>query len=213
MGMGATLNLAAFCPATRVLGPGLRAVVWVQGCPFNCDGCVAPDWIPDRPAQRLDVEALAQRILAGPPVTGLTFSGGEPMRQAGPLAALVRRVRAHRDVDLLVFTGYRLEALRRRLPADGVGALLAETDILIDGLYEKSLDDGRGLRGSSNQRIHALTGRLRAEAAALADAPRQIEVRLETDGLLMVGVPAAGMIAAFDAVSATMAQRLGAAPP
>lgn len=43
------INVAEICLGTRALGPGLRSALWVQGCPFRCPGCVAPDWIPDRP--------------------------------------------------------------------------------------------------------------------------------------------------------------------
>ena len=80
------LNIAATCSATCVLGPGRRAVAWVQGCPFRCSGCVAPEWIPEVPAERLTPVQLAARLLVDPNVDGLTFSGGEPMAQAAGLA-------------------------------------------------------------------------------------------------------------------------------
>src|SRR5690348_11966108 len=34
------VRVAATCTGTRALGPGLRSVVWVQGCPFRCAGCL-----------------------------------------------------------------------------------------------------------------------------------------------------------------------------
>jgi len=43
------VQVAETCIGTRALGPGLRSVVWVQGCPFSCAGCIAPDWIPRSP--------------------------------------------------------------------------------------------------------------------------------------------------------------------
>lgn len=43
------LNVAATRVGTRTLGPGVRSVVWVQGCPFHCLGCLAPEWIPNAP--------------------------------------------------------------------------------------------------------------------------------------------------------------------
>lgn len=91
-------------------------MVWVQGCPFRCAGCVAPEWIPERPARRADPDELAAELLADPQVTGFTLSGGEPMSQAAGLARLVRRARLLRDISVVCFTGYRLERLRTRPP-------------------------------------------------------------------------------------------------
>ena len=56
------LNVAAVCQATRALGPGLRAVVWVQGCPCRCPGCVAPDWMALKPA-RLNIAAISGLVI------------------------------------------------------------------------------------------------------------------------------------------------------
>lgn len=185
----ATLNVAAITPATRALGPGLRSVLWVQGCSFRCPGCLAEDWIPQREAHRMTVAAAAARLCADPDVRGITFSGGEPMDQAGALAELITRVRRNRDVDLICFTGYRWERLRKRPPNPGVAALLAEVDVLIDGLYVRALNDGVGLRGSSNQRVHHLSGRLRGGGYDFAGRPRSTELQQSDGELLLVGVP------------------------
>ncbi|MGI5166611.1 4Fe-4S single cluster domain-containing protein [Spirillospora sp. CA-253888] len=182
------INVAETCTATRALGPGWRAAVWVQGCPFRCRGCIAPDWIPDRPARRVGPEELAAELLADPRVAGLTFSGGEPMEQAEGLAATVRAARRRRDVSLVCFTGHRLADLRGR---PGPEALLAEVDVLIDGRYADPLNDGRGLRGSTNQQVHHLTGRLRG--FPFEDGPRAAEIRLRRDEALLVGVPPKAM--------------------
>ncbi len=56
------LNIAEICPATRTLGPGQRFVIWVQGCCFNCCGCISPEWIPQEVANLVEPTMLAQRI-------------------------------------------------------------------------------------------------------------------------------------------------------
>ncbi|MFB4304500.1 4Fe-4S single cluster domain-containing protein [Actinomadura sp. GTD37] len=181
------INVAETCVGTRALGDGLRSVVWVQGCPFHCRGCIAPQWIPFRPARRVEPAALAAELLADPRVTGLTLSGGEPMEQASGLAAMVRAARAERELSVICFTGHRLAELSGR---PGAAGLLAELDVLIDGRYVRSRDDDRGLRGSDNQRVHHLTGRLAGSAAALEAGPRGAELRMRGDGTaLLVGVP------------------------
>jgi len=194
-----TLNIAATQVGTRALGPGWRSVVWVQGCPFRCRGCVSPEWIPQRPARAVSAEDLAAELLADHEVTGLTFSGGEPMLQAAALSEVARAARRERDVSLICFTGYRLARLRAHPPSPGVPSLLAEVDVLIDGTYVEARNDGRGLRGSGNQQVHHLTERLAFAAEALRTGPRRVEVAIDGGEALLVGVPSRPVLAAFDA--------------
>jgi anaerobic ribonucleoside-triphosphate reductase activating protein len=202
------LNIAATCVGTRALGPGWRAVVWVQGCPFNCAGCISPEWIPDRPARLVEPVELAAELLADPAVDGLTFSGGEPMMHAAGLATVARLARQVRDISLICFTGYRLERLRERPPAPGVAALLAEVDVLIDGLYVAARNDGRGLRGSTNQDIHHLTDRLAGSGYDFAGRARTADIRISERDLLLVGVPPPGILGLLEVA----AERARAAP-
>jgi anaerobic ribonucleoside-triphosphate reductase activating protein len=191
------IQVAETCAATTALGPGLRSVAWVQGCPLACHGCIAPDWISaDRPARAMTPAELAAELLAHPDVSGFTFSGGEPMAQAAGLAEAIRIARDQRDLTLVCFTGYRLAELTRR-PAAGVRDLLAQTDVLIDGRYVAARNDDRGLRGSANQRVHFLTGRLADAAAELRDGQRRTEIRLRGSSALLVGVPVRPVAAAF----------------
>ncbi|MGW3037422.1 4Fe-4S single cluster domain-containing protein [Streptomyces sp. NPDC001178] len=196
--MGA-LNVAASWVGTTALGPGRRSVVWVQGCPFHCAGCMSPDWIPDVPARSVEPAALAAELLADPGVEGLTFSGGEPMRQAAGLAELIRAARRIRDTTLVCFSGYTLRRLRTRPPTPGVPDLLDEVDVLIDGLYVAALDDGRGLRGSGNQRVHHLSGRLADCGYDFAGRDRSAEIAVDGREALLIGVPPPALLTVFDA--------------
>ena len=189
------LNVAATCPATRALGPGLRAVVWVQGCVFQCPGCIAPDWIPIRPAHLVSPLKLAAELLANPAITGITISGGEPMLQAEALARLVFEARSRREIDVICYSGFHLEQLRKSPPGPGVDDLLASIDVLIDGPYINRLNDDRGLRGSRNQRIHYLSDRLLAQD--LDGAPRKTEIMVQNGSALLVGVPTQRILDGF----------------
>jgi anaerobic ribonucleoside-triphosphate reductase activating protein len=181
------LNVAATCAATYALGPGLRAVVWVQGCVFRCPGCIAPGWIPIRPARLVRPADLVSELLGNPGVSGLTFSGGEPMLQAAGLARLARLARRQRDLSVICFTGFQKAALETNPPGPGVADLLQEVDVLIDGPYITRLNDNQGLRGSQNQRIHYLTDRL--SGCDLERVPRRAEIQLSDGHALLVGVP------------------------
>ena len=180
------LNIASFVPETQALGPGKRMVVWVQGCPLHCPGCIAPEWIPYIPAMEMTPEELLEKMGLNV-IDGITFSGGEPMEQASGLAALIRLARKRKDLDLICFTGYRFERLLNNPPNKGVSDLLNEVDVLIDGPFIQSLNNSTGLRGSTNQRIIHLTDRLMGYDLVSQD--RKIELTLVNDKLVFIGIP------------------------
>ncbi len=79
-------------------GPGLRLVVFLQGCPFRCLYCANPDTIdpigestPTEPDHILKM-AVDQKPFFGKR-GGITFSGGEPTFQARQLIPLFENLR------------------------------------------------------------------------------------------------------------------------
>lgn len=163
------LQVAGLIDQSLVDGPGLRLVVFCQGCPHHCPGCQNPQTHLPIGGEWLRVEEIGQRLQPGDLKRGITFSGGEPFLQAGPLAQLARQVHAL-DKDVITYTGYvyeRLQAMAREKA--GVMALLDQTDLLIDGpfvLAQRSL--ALPFRGSRNQRLIPLSPR---GQSLLADIP------------------------------------------
>ncbi|PWV45828.1 4Fe-4S single cluster domain-containing protein [Chitinophaga sp. S165] len=183
------LNIAQLCPATKTLGPGERFAIWVQGCPFNCKGCISPDWIPFKIATPMPIDLLAKQIIAEQNIEGITISGGEPMMQAGKLSGLIRRISAERpELNVIVFTGFT----HRQLVWDEARELLACIDLLVDGQYVQHLNDQTGLRGSANQQFHFLTDRLLPFREQILNRRSDIEIHLLNDGALMAGIPPSG---------------------
>lgn len=199
------LNIAAIAARTQALGPGVRAVVWVQGCPLHCRGCIAPEWIPFVPATQLAPEEILEQIDLDS-ITGLTFSGGEPMEQAAGLAALARLVRQKKELDLICFTGYRYERLLKDPPNEGVPDLLAEIDVLIDGPFIQALHDSIGLRGSSNQRIIHLTPKLRGHD--LESQTRKVEITIADGELRFIGIPTPQILSAMGSATYAGIERM-----
>ncbi|WP_039968567.1 pyruvate formate-lyase-activating protein [Bacteroides fluxus] len=80
-------------------GPGLRLVVFLQGCPFRCLYCANPDTIdvkggiPTSPDEILQM-AISQKAFFGKK-GGITFSGGEPTLQAEALIPLFKELKAN----------------------------------------------------------------------------------------------------------------------
>ncbi|MGI5832817.1 MAG: anaerobic ribonucleoside-triphosphate reductase activating protein [Thermoguttaceae bacterium] len=158
-----TILVAGIEPESITDGPGVRFVVFTQGCPHNCPGCHNPEThaLSGR-GQELTVDELFARIAADPLLAGVTFSGGEPFLHARALAHLARKCHAI-GKSVMVYTGYLYEKLRAEKNPDWE-ALLAEVDILVDGPYlqqERSLD--LRFRGSRNQRVFYLTETGKAE--------------------------------------------------
>ena len=75
-------------------GPGLRLVVFLQGCPFRCLYCANPDTIAfDGGTPTLPEEIVKMAVSQKPffrKKGGVTFSGGEPTAQAEALVPLVK---------------------------------------------------------------------------------------------------------------------------
>lgn len=179
------LRIFQFIPHTDVEGPGTRACIQVQGCPIHCAGCALPQTWPVDGGQCVDADFLADRIISDSSVQGVTFLGGEPFAQAAPLAYIGRRIRSH-SKSVVTFTGYLLEEIKAASRQD-YDELLAVTDILIDGPFQKDcVELTRPWVGSGNQRFHFLTDRYAYLADKLASIPNRIEVRLKPDGRVFI---------------------------
>jgi anaerobic ribonucleoside-triphosphate reductase activating protein len=185
------INLADFAIATNVLGPGRRAIVWVQGCPRSCPSCITPHMQPFGVRRELIAPGdLASRVLSHMPLDGITFVGGEPFSHARELAALVDTLRSEVDVGVVTYTGHTLEQIQRVRSADWE-ALLAVTDLLIDGEYLEERACDLLWRGSENQTLHFLSNRYAPLAPYVRSARgRLLEIALNNRGeLRIIGIP------------------------
>ncbi len=190
------LRIHAWLPAVhQVLGPGLRAVVWVQGCSLHCPGCMVPETWATTGGQWVDPLELANAILARQDIEGITVSGGEPTEQAAAVAQLLARVKAA-GKNTWVYSGYTLEELLdRHDPA--TDEMLSLTDVLVDGRYDIKQAGSYSLRGSANQRIIYLTDAIPPSRVS-QEASNRIEIRLDNQGhLVLIGVPPPGFLARF----------------
>lgn len=159
-----------FMGESIVDGPGLRCVLFVQGCPHACPGCHNPATHPFAGGTRATVSQLLDKIHQSPLSRGITFSGGEPFCQAGPLAELARCLRTE-GYELAAYTGYTFEQLLSGTPEQR--AFLNQLDTLVDGPFvqaQKNLT--LRFRGSENQRILNVPKSLAAGAAVWETHPR-----------------------------------------
>ena len=145
-------------PITRdsiVDGPGLRAVIWAQGCFHHCPGCHNPCTHNPFGGFEMDTADVIEQIRSLRLQQGITLSGGEPFLQPLPLAEIARAARL-RGLNVWCFSGYTYEQLTD--PHDEHYAdrmeLLELVDVLVDGRFVREKRDlSLRFRGSSNQRI------------------------------------------------------------
>jgi anaerobic ribonucleoside-triphosphate reductase activating protein len=165
----------------EVLGPGVRAVIWVQGCPFRCPGCIAPETLPFTGGSMIQVDALASELVALDEISGITFSGGEPMSQAAGLSALIDLIRAKRDLSFMSYTGYTLSHLRNQ-GSKVQNELLDRLDLVVDGTFVQSKQTDLIWRGSDNQQVHLLSERHLALRSQLQDRGYRVEMEVDNEG-------------------------------
>lgn len=155
------MRIAGYEPSSTVDGPGLRFVLFVQGCPHHCPGCQNPQTWDLSGGKEMSVQEVCQQIIGKltPLHQGITFSGGEPFDQQLQLYKLSCMLKGyHGDLDIASYTGYILNQ-----PADML--LAGMSDYIIDGPFiQEQKDISLKWRGSSNQRIwHKVDGIWRVE--------------------------------------------------
>lgn len=148
------MNIAGFYPESSSNGEGLRAVIFVSGCPHMCPGCHNAEQQElgyGNPIEQ-EKENILNSIKNNTTLKGITLSGGDPFYEPN-VKELVELVREFKDMNIWCYTGYKLEQLLNRGCAH-TSELLSYIDVLIDGKYIKSkYDSSLIFRGSSNQRI------------------------------------------------------------
>ena len=108
--MSDEIRISGIVEESIVDGPGLRYVLFTQGCPHHCKGCHNPTTHPFDGGRMVSPDWVFADVRKNPIVRGVTFSGGEPFVQSGKLAPLAERLRAA-GYNLTSYTGYLYEEL------------------------------------------------------------------------------------------------------
>ena len=174
MSEGLLLNVAATMARSRSNGPGLRAVVWVQGCTIGCPGCYNSSTHPHVAESLYTPYEVASWILSINGIDGVTFSGGEPFEQAAAISQTINFIREKNpEINVFIYSGFEFQTIESSTD-DSVKELLKMTDILSAGPFIAKLKDNSLLwRGSSNQELRYLTERYNSdmEISWMKDSP------------------------------------------
>ena len=133
-------------------GDGLRVVLWVAGCNHQCEDCQNPitwDLYGGLPFDEKAEEELFE-ALSKPYISGITFSGGDPLHQFNRAETfrLMKKVKETMpEKTVWVYTGFLWDDFKDIED-------IKYADVFCDGRFVKALkDDKLQWVGSSNQRI------------------------------------------------------------
>ena len=153
------ISISGLKADSTVDGPGVRYVVWTQGCDANCQGCHNPEThhIPTFPRVHTVQEILDDISKNKSVISGLTISGGEPFLQPLAIYNLITLFKnEYPDKSVIIYTGKLIEDLWASDDA-AVFMLATKADFIIDGPYDYkspvSPKDNRRFIGSLNQRV------------------------------------------------------------
>lgn len=127
-------------------GPGIRLVIFVQGCQFRCLYCANPDTMDIKGGKFLNTEELVKRAVDQKPYFGrkggVTVSGGEPLLQRGKLLHFFQRLHEEGINTVLDSNGRILDRTAKDL--------LLETDLLMLDIKHFNAEWHQKLTGLSN---------------------------------------------------------------
>jgi anaerobic ribonucleoside-triphosphate reductase activating protein len=148
------VRIAGVTKESVVDGPGIRFVIYAQGCPHRCAGCHNPQTHSLEGGVGTELAELSKVISQTKLIRGVTFSGGEPFLQSQEFARLAETLK-YKGYDLVTYSGFQFEEIMQMAVANKhIKELLQLTDILIDGPYIASkIDLKLAFRGSQNQRL------------------------------------------------------------
>jgi len=87
-------------------GPGIRTVLFVQGCDRHCVGCHNPTTWDKKDGIEREVKEIIYELRKECYNKKLTISGGEPLLQYPAILELVKNLQ---DFDIALYTGFDLE--------------------------------------------------------------------------------------------------------
>lgn len=162
----ANLRLASPLQQDSIVdGPGVRLVLWTQGCPHACSGCHNPQTHELQGGILTDVDSIIAELQNAQLQTGLTLSGGEPFLQSSALQPIVKAAK-DKHLNIWAYSGFSFEQL---MQDPNKMELLKLIDVLVDGKFIEAEKDYRLVfKGSRNQRIIDVPASLQSHQVVLS---------------------------------------------
>ena len=149
-----TVRLSGIIYESLTNGPGMRRVLFAQGCKHDCKECFNPHTHDFEGGQVFQIKELVDDVNKNPLIKGVTFSGGDPLEQGESFAKIAKELK-NLNKNIWCYTGYTFEyILENKNKRAGWNELLNNIDVIVDGKFDiDKKDEKLKYRGSSNQRI------------------------------------------------------------
>ena len=165
------IRLAADLQSDSIVdGPGLRAVLWTQGCAHHCHGCQNPGTWDFNGGGLVPIDMVIEAIDELEYQDGITFSGGDPMFQPEACLKVAKHCK-EKGLNIWVYTGFTYEELIELSKKKPVyKEFLSLIDVLVDGRFIlEERDLSLLFRGSRNQRLIDMPKTLKTGVVTLFD--------------------------------------------
>jgi anaerobic ribonucleoside-triphosphate reductase activating protein len=176
------MNIRGYC-LSKVNGPGLRFVLWTQGCSKGCKNCFNPEtWSFEKYKSLTPLEIF--RLIKNSNVSGVTITGGDPLEQPEELLELLILLESlNLSNGIILFTGYTIDEINKDFL---LRKSLNYIDVLIDGRFEKDQRISSSLRGSENQNIIYFSSKIKEEELNI---DQEVEVGILDNEMYVTGFP------------------------
>ena len=128
---------------SHVDGPGIRTVIFLQGCDLRCKGCQNKSTWDISKGKSVSIDSLIQELTQKVFNKKITISGGEPLLQKEELIELVNQFNIE-GFDIALYTGHE----RKDVPEE----IISKIKYLKTGGFVENLKTTvKPFVGSSNQ--------------------------------------------------------------
>jgi anaerobic ribonucleoside-triphosphate reductase activating protein len=176
------MNIRGYC-LSKVNGPGVRFVLWTQGCSKGCSECFNPETWSTNIYKELSPTQIFE-LIKNFEVDGVTISGGDPLEQEDELLELLMLLSTMRlRKGVILFSGFTRAEISSNFIRE---QCLKYIDVLIDGRYEKNLKVDFSLKGSSNQEFYFFSNKILSDELHF---DQEIEISSLEGDIMMTGFP------------------------
>lgn len=137
---------------SKVDGPGIRYVVFMQGCNLRCSFCHNPDTWNVTGGIEIEADKLVEKILKAKPYMkksggGVTFSGGEPLLQAEFLTKVCKKLKRH-NIHIAIDTAGNFD-----IENEKINELFNYVDLFLFDIKHIDSSEHNLLVGAKNDKI------------------------------------------------------------
>ena len=136
-------------------GPGLRYVIFLQGCPMRCQYCHNPDtWQPNT-GQKMTVDETLEKFYHNTAFYkngGVTVTGGEPMMQMDFLIELFEKLHQDGVHTCIDTSGIMFQPNNQKL-MEKIEKLMSLTDLVMLDIKHIDNEKHKELTAHSNENI------------------------------------------------------------